>query len=134
MEHSTEFLIGQEVVLDAKGRRRWPDEVKARIVAETLEPGATVNAVARRYDLRPNHLSEWRRLAREGRLVLPAVSAVSERGADFAPVVVRDDRQPDRGQGCGPVELIAGGITVRLQASTPPGRIAALVHALNAAS
>jgi len=47
MEHSTEFLIGPAVVLDAKGRRWWPDEVKARIVAETLEPGATVNAVAR---------------------------------------------------------------------------------------
>jgi len=36
-------------------------------------------------------------------------------------VIVRDDRQPDRGQGCGLVKLIAGGITVRLQASAPPG-------------
>jgi len=45
MERSTEFLIGQEVVLDVKGRRRWPDEVKGRIVAETLQLGATVMRV-----------------------------------------------------------------------------------------
>ena len=48
MERRAEFL--SEVIVGPRGQRRWPDEVKARIVAETLEPGATMNEVARRYD------------------------------------------------------------------------------------
>ncbi|MDB5661563.1 MAG: transposase, partial [Cypionkella sp.] len=31
-----------EVLDGPTGRRRWPDEVKARIVAESLVPGARV--------------------------------------------------------------------------------------------
>ena len=62
MERSTEVLIENGVVIGPKGHRRWPNELKARIVAETLVDGASVGAVARRYDMRPNHLSEWRRM------------------------------------------------------------------------
>ena len=72
MVPSTEILSNVEVLEVSGGRRRWPDAVKARIVAETLEVGATVAGVARRHDLNANQLSGSRRLARDGRFVLPA--------------------------------------------------------------
>ena len=50
-------------------RKRWPDEMKRRIVAETLEPGASVSVVARRHDVNANQVFTWRRRHRDG---LPA--------------------------------------------------------------
>lgn len=135
METTTEFLKGLGVRVSRTGGRRWPDAVKARIVAETLEPGATVNDVARKYDLLPNHLSMWRRLAKDGKLVLPALDP----GTDFAPLVVFDVEPPQPEQpksewpstpGVAAIEMVAGAVTLRLDGATSAARIAEIVRAL----
>jgi len=45
-------------------RRRWSSDDRARIVRESLKPGANVSEVARRHGLRPHQLYRWRRKAR----------------------------------------------------------------------
>src|SRR6266404_1474632 len=58
-------------------RRRWSEEQKGRIVAESYRAGAVVSEVTRRYEISPQHLFAWRKAARGGLLVLP-----NEEGAD----------------------------------------------------
>jgi len=124
METMNELLV--DVPRGSNGHRRWPDAVKARIVAETLVEGNTVKAVAERYDVVPSHVSDWRRKAREGKLVLPSLD-----GVDFAPVVVAAPlpqvSTPPLDQ---KIELIKGDVTIRLAGSTPALRVAELVAAL----
>ncbi|WP_236000280.1 transposase [Bradyrhizobium uaiense] len=48
-------------------RRRWSDELKAQVVTEALEPGASVSAIARRIGIHPSQLFAWRRDARAER-------------------------------------------------------------------
>nr|WP_249157506.1 transposase [Bradyrhizobium diazoefficiens] len=48
------------------GRRRWfSKDDKARIVEETLVPGAVVSEIARRHGLTPQQVFTWRRQARQ---------------------------------------------------------------------
>lgn len=133
METTNEFLTRLGVDVSQTGSRRWPDRVKARIVAETLVPGATVNDVARKYDLRPNHLPGWRRMAKDGELVLPA----PEDDADFAPLVLFDVGSPppakDTEAAASAIEITAGSVSVRLGGATPAARIGDIVRALGVA-
>ena len=66
-------------------RRRWSDEEKGRIVAEAVAPGAVIAGVARRNELAPQHLSNWIRAAKAGRLVLPG-----DRLPAFVPVITAE--------------------------------------------
>jgi transposase len=54
-----------ELITGTGRRRQWSAEDKARIVVESLKPGANVSEVARRHGLSPQQLFGWRRQARE---------------------------------------------------------------------
>jgi transposase len=99
-------------------------------VAETLEPGVTVRGVAERYGLRANRLSEWRRLAKDGKLVLPATTG----SPAFAPLVVCDAENPaPEAESCAArhgVRIAVGEVMIQLDANTPAMRIAEIVRAL----
>ncbi len=130
MVGTVELPTEAEVIPGVKGYRRWPDVLKARIVAKTLEAGATVRGVAARYDLRPNQLSDWRRMARESRLVLPASDTVPA----FASVVVREEDRRDPPVAGARLEVVQGQVTVRLDAAVLAGRLAEITSALNASA
>ena len=76
-ERSMEAVGFVELLAAPAAKRRWSDEAKGRMVAETLVQGITVNEVARRHGLKANHLSSWRTLARKGKLVVPEVAGQS---------------------------------------------------------
>lgn len=54
-----------EILTGPGRRRRWSAAEKERIVAETLEPGARVSEVARRWQVCPQQVFGWRREARQ---------------------------------------------------------------------
>jgi len=121
--HLESGFVG-EIISGGKEHRRWPNAVKGQIVAETFVPGVSVKEVARRYDLQPNHLSTWRRLAKDGKLVIPELAE-----ADFAAVVLSDPEPLPASATA--IEIVIGQVALRLDTQTDAGRIAQIVHALN---
>src|SRR4030095_8598847 len=49
-----------EVISGIERRRRWSEEQKRAIVAESFAPGAVVSEVARRANLSPGQIYRWR--------------------------------------------------------------------------
>ncbi len=79
---------------NGRGRRRnrsWPEALKREIVAASLEPGASVSRVARRYDVNTNQLFSWRKLYRDGLLgsggpaLVPVTVAADADAGSIAP-------------------------------------------------
>jgi transposase len=60
-EVSTTGVVDTKPSSDRPKRRQWPEALRRQIVAETLEPGASVSIVARRHDVNANQLFKWRR-------------------------------------------------------------------------
>ena len=110
-------------------RRRWTAEEKSRLVAEAVAPGAVIAVVARRHDLTPQHLSNWIRAAKEGRLALPAPA-----GLHFVPVVASE-----AADGAAPalssdtIEIVIGSVLVRVPAGADPRTLENVVRAVKRA-
>ncbi|MGN7736807.1 transposase [Ensifer sp. 22564] len=123
MESTLEVLTTRRSGRD--GHRKWPDEVKARIVSESLRTGVTVNDVAERYGLKPNHLSSWRTMARQGKLVLPA----PEDAMEFAAMVVETSDAVLPMKEVSRPEIVFGSVTIRLEEGASAARIVAVARA-----
>lgn len=87
-------------------RRRYSEELKAQVLAECDEPGASVAKVAMSHGINANVVHRWRQLAREG-----GQATVAEAGG-FVPVAIA---APARGHGRDiELELRRGGVTMKV--------------------
>jgi transposase len=112
-------------------RRKWSDEVKGQIVAESYAPGVVVSDVARRHGISPQRLFGWRKAARAWELSLPADEAPL-----FVPLVTEL-----RGAGLDAAVTAATTITieidgavVRVPAGVDPARLREVLRAVRAAT
>lgn len=129
----TEPVRRLEVFTGAGRRRAWTAEQKARIVAESHGGGESVSAVARRHGLTPQQLFAWRRqTGRRG----DAGAAAND--VTFASVVVASPMCEERSQRARPgapmIEVVVGGLTVRVPPGADPAMLQVVLRAARAAS
>jgi transposase len=114
-----------EVITGPERRRRWTEEQKRAIIAQSLEPGAVIAEVARQAEVCPGQIYRWR----------PQLRTCSD---GFAQVVIgpaeNAAQQPIGAANCRLAPVIevelAGEARVRIPASIPTALAAAVVKAL----
>jgi transposase len=108
-----------EVITSVERRRRWSSAEKQRLVAATLEPGASVSAIAREAGIHPGQLYGWRRQQRARQQI------------GFAPVQVAAEPSPTELIGGGAIEIeFASGARMRITGVVEGVALAAAVRAL----
>jgi transposase len=110
-----------EVITGVGRRRRWSDEDKARIVAESLGPRTSASAVARRYGLHASQLFTWRQR-------LAALAACE--GSGFVPVVVAEDAAATSPEPAGRIEIALGPAVVRVGADVDAAALRRVLEAV----
>jgi transposase len=103
-----------EVLTGPARRRRWSAEDKARIVAETLVPGACVSEVARRWQVSSQQVFGWRRAARRDMSAAP-VTTTGPIAAGFVSIVTESNPVTTVPQAAAPaIEVRLAGAVVRV--------------------
>jgi transposase len=115
--HSTMTTV--EVITSVERRRRWSRAEKQRLVAASLEPGASVSSIAREAGIHPSQLYGWRRR-------LHARQAIGLAAVQIAPEV-----SPGGLAGPGAIEIeFASGARMRVMGAVDPATVTATVAAL----
>lgn len=126
-----------EVITGTMGRRRWSVDDRARILEESLVPGAVVSEVARRHGLTPQQVFTWRRAARKsGEMVpafVPAVVAPEQVVADPPAGLPRAKRRT-RQRRAAAIKIAVAGVKVTIENGASPTTIAAVLGVLTAGS
>ena len=94
--HTHSALVERLEVVDTGRRRRWSEDEKLRIVAESLSGPRLVSATARRYGVSTSLLFTWRRACRQN----------TSQPAGFVPAVVVPDPRPLVPAGSGRIEIV----------------------------
>jgi transposase len=119
-----------DIRVGAGRRRRWSDEAKGRMVAESYAPGAVVSEVARQNDISPQHLFAWRKAAR--------VSLPADKAPLFVPVVteLRHDgtMAAASSRGATAITIEIGGAVVRAAPGVDPAWLRDVLRAVKAAT
>lgn len=122
-----------EVLRGAGGRRRWSEADKARIVAETARPGAVVSEIARRWQVSPQRVFDWRRRAREG-----LAAALAPAKPAFVPIMTQT--QPSSlpepvsapARALHPIEIKLSGAELRVAPGTDAALLSMVLRAIRA--
>ena len=108
-------------------RRHWTEAFKRQVVAETLEPGASVSIVARRHDVNANQLFKWRR---EMELEQPPAA---EQSVTMLPVTIAPEavEARPRVRRTGTIEItLAGGARVCVRGEVSPETLRRVIELL----
>lgn len=76
-----------EVLTGLVRRRRWSADEKARIVEETLVPGARVSEVARRWQVCSQQVFGWRRAACRAVTTVATATTAEAPAPGFVPII-----------------------------------------------
>jgi len=114
-------------------RRRWSAGEKARIVAETLLPGARVSDVARRWQVCSQQVFTWRREARGDGATRPRDSAVSSLPT-FVPIIAETNAVPAAPTTAPSIEVELAGAVVRVASGMDGGTLTTVLRAVRASA
>ncbi len=142
---------GLELITGTGRRRRWSSDEKARILVESLRPGANISEVARRNGLSPQQLFGWRREVREPEAAPPPVRkrgrpkkvregspGVNAAPTHFAPIVIAAPAAPPppppTAGSPGTIEITIGDALVRVRGQVDMALLVSVLGAVRRAS